>query len=423
MAVLHFLAITLSLALFFATAHAQRAIPDSPENEDHFNIVKEVIGSGALTVDSCEQSQEPNLLKCIELCNSPGTAKRGDCCCATVSNDGSNANVASTQFGIANFGLAGSCIYVQQLLNYTINNLIKYKSLPVENTSLLYYDQDSCKPQTEGVGVCTCSISWSIEWSNVNNALLTPTPSKSFKPKPTPSSSSAPGTIIPSVSSVPTQTATPTSSLSPIAVPVDSSPSANTGTASTVPTTSDPVDGTAPVPAGPNPASSAPVSLNPVPSSSSETDGEENGDGDGDGPVEESGETESGGVCVDERYLLQKGYTNNDMVHTGGLKSTVWCPEGEGYEDLPCGTEFHKVRMLDESGNGGTRTSVSYRQLCEDSNVKCRKDLMKVNSVWTDVWEDVDHGRVSVTMFDVRYSETAQKVLHRVMRSVRRIAL
>lgn len=48
---------------------------------------------------------------------------------------------------------------------------------------------------------------------------------------------------------------------------------------------------------------------------------------------------------------------------------------------------------------------------------------MKVNSVWTHQWTDVDHDDVALTMYDARYSQSAQRALHRLMRTIRRVRL
>lgn len=116
---------------------------------------------------------------------------------------------------------------------------------------------------------------------------------------------------------------------------------------------------------------------------------------------------DDGTVCVDEEHLLAAGYDRRHMVHARGVMQRVLCPAVGG---LPCGTADHKVRRMGKN--------VSYKQLCE--SVRCSHDVKVVNSVYSHLWTETTHEEVTLTMFDARYPERAQKALHSVMHLARR---
>lgn len=90
--------------------------------------------------------------------------------------------------------------------------------------------------------------------------------------------------------------------------------------------------------------------------SASNGDGNE-GDDDGDS-----------GICVEERYLLDRGVPRSALLHEGSLEN-VLCP-GHG---LPCGSANHVVRFH-------TRY-LSYTELCQRDDVSCVSDKKVVNGV------------------------------------------
>lgn len=388
---------TLAMMTLSDVAYAQRAIPSTEANTEFFMFVQRIIAQGSLELGSCDADQQDQLLTCLKRCNSPGKLKRGNCCCSASTNPQDNTNTA-------NFGVTGSCRYQQQLLNFTTDDEIKYESVPLSGNR--QYVNNACQPVQQGEGKCTCSLKWVSKWSAVQSALPSATPSP--------------------VSPSPTRTPTPTASVLP-SVTFLGTPS---------PTKSS-------KPPRKSSSSTADPSVDVTPSSTASSDdgstvvGREPGLGDGDENDDEAGsspgampntEEPSGddddddGVCVDEQYLLSRGFTRDDLVHVQGRQAKVWCPD---YAGLPCATEFHMVRIGDRS--------VSYRQLCEEHTslvqqglgamFECRRERMTVNSVWTHQWEEVGHGAVTLTMYDARYAEGAQRLLHRVMRSVRWVRL
>lgn len=124
-----------------------------------------------------------------------------------------------------------------------------------------------------------------------------------------------------------------------------------------------------------------------------------------------SSNTEDDDVCVDAAWLKARGIGAKELVHRSARMANVLCPDSSIGEGLPCGTDKHQVRVKDET--------MSYAELCEMEGVKCERRRMQVNSVWSHVWRETVHGEVTLTMLDVRYAERAQKLLHRVMRSLR----
>lgn len=386
------------MSLLSDVAHAQRAIPSTEANSEFFMFVQRIIGQGSFELGNCDADQQDQLLTCLKRCNSPGKLKRGNCCCSASTNPQDNTNTA-------NFGVAGSCRYQQQLLNFTADDEIKYESVPLSGNR--QYVNDACVPVQQGEGECTCSLKWVSKWSAVQSALPSPTPSP-VSPSPT-------RTPTPTVSVLPSVTflgsPTPTKS----SKPPRKSPTPTVEVTPSSTATPD-VDGGTVVDRGPGSGNTSgegdDEETGPTPGAITST-GEPSGDDDDD----------DDGVCVDEQYLLGRGFTRDDLVHVQGRQAKVWCPD---YAGLPCGTEFHMVRIGDRS--------VSYRQLCEDGGatslaqqglgaVQCRRERMTVNSVWTHQWEEVGHGAVTLTMYDARYAEGAQRLLHRVMRSVRRVRL
>lgn len=111
-------------------------------------------------------------------------------------------------------------------------------------------------------------------------------------------------------------------------------------------------------------------------------------------------------VCVDEKYLLAR-HARHELVHAAPLLAPALCPGG----DLPCGTANHMVRV---DGN-----PISYRQLCDIR--ECTKRNMLVNSVLSHVWKEIEHDGVTMTMFDTRHPEAAQKAFHWTIAQKRRV--
>jgi len=110
-----------------------------------------------------------------------------------------------------------------------------------------------------------------------------------------------------------------------------------------------------------------------------------------------------GRVCVDATYL--RNYPRRSLVHAEHVLADVLCPS---HPSLPCATAYHMVRH-----NG---RPLSYAQYCHQHNATCARGRMAVNSVWSHKWIDEDHGDgLHLTMFDARYSETAQRGLHRLL--------
>lgn len=127
------------------------------------------------------------------------------------------------------------------------------------------------------------------------------------------------------------------------------------------------------------------------------------GDDDGDDDDDDT-------VCVDHQYLINAGYPTEHLIHGDGVMSPVLCPRNT---QLPCGSANHMIRA-----NG---VSMSYLQLCDSPAVECESDHIKVNSVYTHLWNEVAHGDHVLTMYDIRYPERAQRALHSVMHKMRTV--
>lgn len=366
--------IAIAALLVGAMAAGPREIPSTEANENYFEIVKEVLDKGVLESQNCQENSDP-LEQCIRQCNSPGPDKRGNCCCVTTQQEGED-------FGVAHFGLAGGCRYRQLLQNFTDEGLLVYESLPIDpsDSAQLFFDGNTCDMVDNGSedGECMCQLKWTVDRSQLGSSNPLPSPSPSATPRR---------------SQTPTATTTPTMASGQPSPSPD--PAAGISSETPVPTTSLESGSTVEVPSE-EPADGSEESGSP-----DEEGGDESDDGEADGNDDDN-------VCVDERYLLDLGFEMRHMVHQKSFHSAVWCPSHGG---LPCGTSNHKIRM-----NG---MSVSYKQLCEERSVPCHRDVVKVNSVWSTIWQEKAHGNAILTMYDVRYSETAQRLLHRVMRSVR----
>ena len=128
-------------------------------------------------------------------------------------------------------------------------------------------------------------------------------------------------------------------------------------------------------------------------------------------PDETAEESSEEPVCVDEQYLLSKGHTLDTMVHKQATVVNAFCPPGS----LPCGTAHHMIRTVDGS-------KLSYRQLCEQDNIKCSRRMVKVNSVLSHRWVEESHDNgLKLTMFDVRHPESVQKMVHAAIHASRRV--
>lgn len=112
--------------------------------------------------------------------------------------------------------------------------------------------------------------------------------------------------------------------------------------------------------------------------------------------------------CVDITHLT--AYPSHALVHEEHITADVFCPRDSS---LPCATANHMLRVEGKS--------VSYREYCEV--VSCDKKTMKVNSVFSHMWEEQTHNNgVVLTMFDGRHPETVQKALHQLMAAGRSVA-
>lgn len=395
--------------LVISALSVPRAIPSTDENAEYFETVQKIITDGERTTSpQCPSgSALQQLVDCVVKCNAAGPVLRDNCCCVTSVSEGSP--------GAAHFGLAGGCRYPQTLRNFTDGDRFDYDSFPIDpsDSAQLYFDPNTCESVEEGTAVgdsCQCSISWTIARSELNDVSPLPTPSASATPErsATPTVTPTPSPVFNSPSSSPSvqESQSPQTSSS-------TSPSAMMSPATSVPPP--------PVPIG-----SPTPSVSDVGGSGLEADesdelepedddaistpdggpgGAENED---DADDADDADDEGSNVCVDERYLVGRGFKAEHLVHKISFTSPVWCPS---HADLPCATSNHKIRL-----NG---VSISYRQMCEEQLLSCRRDVAKVNSVWTHIWEEVTHGNTVLTMYDVRYSESAQRLLHRVMHSIR----
>lgn len=370
-------AAVVALAVTHATGSLVRQIESTLENQKHFELIDDVRDRGTLSQEgTCPDNMDIKV--CIHRCNSPGGTPREGCCCLALDN-------------VLSVGLTNSCAYKQKLVNYTDGDRLQYASGPatpkdVPRKGKKFFDVD-CAFTSEGPPDqdCSCVYKWDIKWSEISSDSKLPSPTPEV-PSPSPAESKA--TPLPPASKPPRKSREPKP---------PSSDSASVG-ATTTPGQGDP-----------SPSESASASPPPAVSDGG-TDVILNGNGQDQPLTDEAEESADGddGVCVDETYLTTRGFHLNDMVHATSLLSPVLCP---AYNGLPCGTANHKVRV-----NG---VSLSYQQLCAREDVTCRKDVLKVNSVWSHQWQEAVHGDAHLTMYDVRYSESAQRLLHRVMRSVR----
>jgi hypothetical protein len=127
-----------------------------------------------------------------------------------------------------------------------------------------------------------------------------------------------------------------------------------------------------------------------------------------------SGKNDSG--CVDETWLVRRGYEPSELVHATPVVMDVLCPTGLS---LPCGTEHHAVQYAGQT--------LSYAQLCGNSDVFCTSSKMAVNSLWSfhahaKAGIEVDNAsETRLFMHDVRYSYSQQYALHSVMSAFRTI--
>lgn len=377
-------ALALLICVLFASTYAQTdaappSIPDEADNQDFFATTQAIFANGNLMQSSCG-SEQPEILRCIRVCNSPGLPERSGCCCVVVGSGDEK------QFFV---GLRGGCRYNNRLLTWPTR--YTYVSSP-GGTSEPFFDDATCEATTENVNgsSCTCSLSWSISKDDLESAPPLPSPSLSpspvvggVRPSPPPETPTAVPTLV-STPELPT----------PDMVPVDSIEPSNSISPTRTPTVG--VDTSPDVSESPD-ASPSPSLTGLVPPESTSTE------------PEVSVSPDDDGVCVDERYLTKKGFNSDDMVHKNGLIARVLCPVGRS--SLPCGTVNHKVRV---GGKG-----LSYAELCNREGMKCDEAVIKVNSVYSHMWSEMKHEDVVLTMYDVRYPEAPQRSLHSVMRGLR----
>lgn len=109
--------------------------------------------------------------------------------------------------------------------------------------------------------------------------------------------------------------------------------------------------------------------------------------------------------CVDVSHL--SSHPRHDLVHLQDFFAPVYCPVASS---LPCGTADH---LLVVSGS-----PMSCCEYCD--SVLCVERLTLVNSVLSHIWRDeLHHGNVQLTMYDVRHPAVMQKVLHRAISASR----
>lgn len=390
------------LATALPNPPVSRRIADTPGNRKYFNVVRQVIDSDQVN-RSCADDYFNQVVNCIKICASVGDSFRDGCCCFAYQE--------STVFG-----QAAGCQFDQVLSRDSDSLTLYYKSSPVgsDNGLSATYFKDDCSRSNyiPDPPSCDCTIEWQLSESDLDEGTELPTSGVSPVPRsPRPLVSP---TEFAQVSPSTTSTPSASSSLSSSPSPTPSS------SASFTPSASSMLSGTVtPLPASPSQtpsvsAFSTPspeetytfgLSYEPIPSLPSDDNADSPGS---DSQATPSASDEDSSVCVDERYLTQRGYKKEHFVHRQGLVAPVLCPVLDG---LPCGTRYHKVRV-----NG---QAMSYAHLCSTEGVKCSSRVMKVNSVWSHMWTDVSHQHVDLTMYDVRYPETAQRLLHRVMRNVR----
>lgn len=390
-----------------------RQIPDTVDNTRWVDVVSQVLASDDTNHNcSLPQPDQQEVFDCIETCASIGGARRGDCCCYAKED-------------LVSFGRTNGCAYTQQLR--VDDQSLFYFSFPTDpissfNESCFLVNDDSF---LTGDHTCDCHLQWQLSRSDLREGTVLPTSgTKPISPSPSPTSTQPVTNPPPTASLTPTPSATsesqPTTSPSPTSTP---SPSSSASSSSS-----------------PGPTLTFPpgvtVEISPSSTSSPSVSASEQTSTDSPGPSFTPGQTpvetmegspgvatneppsasspsaspspEDSSVCVDERYLIQRGYKSQDYVHQDGPIVPVLCPV---IDDLPCGTPNHKLRVAG--------IDVSYKQFCSWKDVQCSTDVLKVNSVWSHAWQDTNHAHVVLTMYDVRYPEIAQRLLHRAMSRVR----
>lgn len=375
--------------LHHVVAVTVRSIPSTPDNQQFFTLAQALIENGDRKISSCGPDL-PDIERCIIACNSPGLAERGGCCCIARAND----------FTV---GLRGGCRYSQRVQNFTTRFI--YKSSPITANNR-YFGATSCarNAPTGNGAPCTCSIQWEASAETLQMAAPLPTPS--ISPSPDLTASPSPVTQVPPL--VTPEPSPPVITEEPIVdETVTPTPDSELIPAGTLPGR----DPESPVVTD-DPTSTAEDDLSGLlgdsPEPSPNTEGGDDDDADDDDDAEQQASEDDGSVCVDERYLKERGFLADTLVHQQAILATVLCPHAR---TLPCGTPDHKVRFNGED--------MSYESMCALAHVQCRVSKMKVNSVYTHLWTDVAHEDVMLTMFDSRYAEPAQKVLHAVMRAWR----
>lgn len=373
-------------------------IPNTTDNERWGDVVRQIIKSGSSN-HTCSSGEE-EIVDCINLCASAGPLQRGDCCC--------HASRDRTSFGQKN-----GCAYTQ-LLERQQNDQLFFSSSA--SSPIGSFNEDCVRiadgSYLEEGRTCDCHLEWRLNQSELEAGTVLPTSSvEPASPSPLPPVLPSPESPSPPV--LPSEAApTPKRSRSPSSTPQPSqtSPSTSptsTATSSSSSSSSPSVDSTqTPSPQETHNSSSSPDFTpdisDPIetvtPSSSSSLPEQ----------ATDSSDDEGSSVCVDERYLAQRGYKPQDFVHQDGPVVPVLCPVIDG---LPCGTQHHKLRV--------NAIDISYKHLCSRKDVQCFANVLKVNSVWSHAWQDVNHAHVVLTMYDVRYPEIAQRLLHRAMSRVR----
>lgn len=118
-----------------------------------------------------------------------------------------------------------------------------------------------------------------------------------------------------------------------------------------------------------------------------------------------NGSNGSSGVCVDATFVEEIGCA---LVHLEHIFSDVLCHQG-----LPCMTPGHAVRVQGRL--------VAIEDFCASSDSRCTSRKMNVNSCMTHLYEEGGpaFGDVTVTMYNAKYPELTQRVLHRALSLVR----
>lgn len=364
--------IALFVFLFFTESFGQekvstRRIPDTEDNQRYFRTTQYLIQEGDFDEDSCGKERD-QIIDCIKKCNKPGFRTRMECCCVARSRDDK-----SREFAV---GLKGGCRYSQRVLNFTTS--VHYSSTPIKE-SPLFFDERSCGQSAENktTDSCTCAMEWRLSTRKLKQANQTKSTNQTAVPSTTPEEITEP---------------------TPSKEPEPTTPSVSAG----------PKEPVVVAPPKEEPNATTSIEETPVSSASSEEDNPFSDISAEDAPTQTP--DDDGSVCVEESYLLERGVKRIEMVHQNAPLTNVLCPIGTS---LPCGTTNHKIRF-------GSK-HLSYKELCEHPDFTCEKDVRHVNSVYSHLWKDVDHDGVVMTMFDVRYPEAAQKVLHKTMHQWRMI--